>query len=60
MKSIDDRFGDSQLTPSGSAFQGFKIEKLDEFDFLFQFGKNDFILEKRIQFLEMNNNHTLK
>ncbi|CAF0885272.1 unnamed protein product [Didymodactylos carnosus] len=52
MAHIDDRFSDSQLIPSGSGFEGFKMDKPDEFDFLYEFGKNDFIVEKTIHFIE--------
>lgn len=54
MAHIDDRFIDSRLIPSGSGYEGFKMDKPDEFDFLFEFGKTDFIAQENIHFEETN------
>ncbi|CAF1473117.1 unnamed protein product [Rotaria sp. Silwood1] len=54
MAHIDDRFSNSQLIPSGSGFEGLKVQKPDEFDFLYEFGKNDFITEETIHFVQTN------
>ncbi len=55
MAHIDDRFSGSQLIPTGSSFEGSKMNKPDEFDFLYEFGKSDFIAEKTIHFVQTDN-----
>ncbi|CAF1596072.1 unnamed protein product [Rotaria magnacalcarata] len=54
MTHIDERFCDSRLIPSGSGFEGFKMDKPDEFDFLYEFGTNDFIAESTTHFVPTN------
>lgn len=54
MAHIDNRFTDSRLIPSGSGYEGFKMDKPDEFDFLYEFGKVDFILEETIHLIQTN------